>query len=79
MSTSEQARADAMADAETLQIFAAVYQFPQLRNINKCWRRAENIAECATPDSGYDEHRAVMQAHWLARAAFRAVPALRGE
>ena len=70
--------ADALADAETLAVFAAVYHFPQIKSLSSCWRRALNIQEIAQPDSGYDEHRAVLQAHWLARAAFRAVPGLRG-
>jgi len=79
MSTSEQARADAMADAETLVRYVADHSHGRYnrttlsRAANRDWTGA---AYWRTPER---EHVAAERAVAAARAAFRAVSALRGE
>jgi len=72
MTTSEQARADAMADAETFAAFAAVYGDENTRGLSSFWFRKL---------TGW--HGTTAQYWWSAgavnavRAALRAVPGLR--
>jgi hypothetical protein len=74
VSPSEQARADAMADAETLRRVAA--SMPHIGD-QMSWELVEagnNGASSRFPDTAYMTTRFV-----AARAAFRAVPGLRGD
>lgn len=76
MTSSEQARADAIADAETLRLYTDPR--PRLKD-QRCQRLcdAEFYGKRAVLDM--DEHRAYYDGKGAARAAFRAVPGLRGE
>jgi hypothetical protein len=65
MTTSEQARADAMADAETLRLNAYLAAMP-------CWRTVLRISIQQNRDFAYEDGR------YAADRAFRAVPGLRG-
>ncbi len=82
MNASEQARADAMADAETL------YQFAWERDHGRVLKNRSDLrkgifhprdagavcwAQAAEPDATYDYWRCA------ARGTFRAVPGLRGD
>lgn len=72
MTSSEQARADAMADAETLR-----------RNARLWWREWDittgAVEACTVTPSNWSPEISYQSASRGARAAFRAVPGLRGE
>ena len=73
MTPSEQARADAMADAETLRLH-------DYRKVRHSWGAFPAIHEASMyPPLCSDPEIAYMSAVLHARAAFRAAPGLRGE
>ena len=77
MTTSEQARADAMADAETLVIVSAqLGQRRALRTVEDLVMAGLSVL--ANPDFATVFAEADRSFAYAARAAFRAVPGLRG-
>lgn len=68
MSTSEQARQDAMADAETLRLFTVYSMQGGYGNTDRAFKLAVNVLDAGR----------VRTVRERARAAFRAVPGLRG-
>jgi len=82
MTKSEQARADALADAETLRRNARLpgHGLTCYRALRACNEYAE-WALVYGVDGGVEDFADCAADHWRlsARAAFRAVPGLRGE
>jgi hypothetical protein len=86
MTSSEQKRADAMADAETLRVVAADVAGCPIDTFEARNHEAERVLRLRNPlDLGYTLYTrnapaiAAQEARLEARAAFRAVPGLRGE
>ena len=75
MSASEQARADAMADAETLRIEA--WRYP--KDFRTALESAGIFGNGARAKTHTSARAAASCATSAARAAFRAVPGLRGD
>ena len=77
MTKSEQARADAMADAETLRVIA--WEAPRA-HVSNALRKARNLGVRAASEIEYGGGWLLpnVTAREAAHAAFRAVPGLRG-